>query len=187
MYPDAPVIRQRNGDGPGQRGVEGDDSAILAVPRRSQRLALREERLDTAPTAESARLSSFAVRVDGSWRSVATARRWTSSRASGSAMASSSQIRSRADRKTHMLNVPSSASRKPGMSQYVFAALPAARRANHRAGEAGPRALRGMIMTSCSSWPPGGGAGVGRAGVCWLGWWVAAAGCQASREEQHVI
>jgi len=29
------------------------------------------------------------------------------------------------------------------MSQIVFAALPAARRANHHAGEAGPRALQG--------------------------------------------
>jgi hypothetical protein len=28
MYPDAPVTRQRNGDGLGQRGVEGGDSAI---------------------------------------------------------------------------------------------------------------------------------------------------------------
>src|SRR5690348_6762267 len=28
MYPDAPVTRQRNGDGPGQPGVEGDNSAI---------------------------------------------------------------------------------------------------------------------------------------------------------------
>ena len=93
----------------------------LAVTRRSQRLALREERLAlreerlalreerlaTAPTAESAWRSSFAVRADGSWRSVATARRWTSSRASGSAMASSSQVRSRADRKAHILSVPS--------------------------------------------------------------------------------
>ena len=70
--------------------------------------ALREERPDTAVTAESARRSSFAVRADLSWRSAATARRWTSSRASGSVMASSSQVRSRADRKTHMLSVPSS-------------------------------------------------------------------------------
>jgi len=28
MYPDAPVTRQRNGDGPGRHGAEGDDSAI---------------------------------------------------------------------------------------------------------------------------------------------------------------
>src|SRR5690242_21190165 len=108
MYLDALVTRQRNGDGPGQCGVEGDDSAILAVPRRSQCLALREERPDTAVTAESARRSNFALRADGSWRSAATATRWTSSRASGSAMVSSSQVRSRADSKTHMLSVPSS-------------------------------------------------------------------------------
>ena len=99
---------------------------------------------------------------------------WTSNRASGSAMASSSQVRSRADRKTHMLSVPSSTSRlkagpwlrgadvqdfcrlscasvvspvaRPAHSRAclnVFAALPAARRANHHAGEAGPRALQG--------------------------------------------
>ena len=45
------------------------------------------------------------MRADASRRSAATARRWTSSRASGSAMASSSQVRSRADRKTHMLSI----------------------------------------------------------------------------------
>ena len=28
MYPDAPVTRQRDDDGPGQRGVEGDDPAV---------------------------------------------------------------------------------------------------------------------------------------------------------------
>ena len=37
----------------------------------------------------------------------------------------------------------------------VFAALPAARHTNHHAGDADPRALRGMSMTSCSSWLPG--------------------------------
>jgi hypothetical protein len=79
---------------------------------RSQLLALCEERPDTAVTAESARRSSFAVWADGSWRSAATARRWTSSRASGSAIASSSQVRNRADRKTHMLSVPSSSTRR---------------------------------------------------------------------------
>ena len=146
----------------------------LAVPVRSPRLALREARPDTAVRAESARWSSFAVRADGSWRSAATATPWTSNRASGSAMASSSQVRSRADRKTHMLSVPSSTSRlKAGpwlrgadvqdfcrlscasvvspvarsahsrACLNVFAALPAARRANHHAGEAGPRALQG--------------------------------------------
>jgi hypothetical protein len=77
------------------------------VTRRSQRLALRAERPDTAVIAESARRSSFALRADGSCRSAATARRWTSSRASGNAMASSSHVRSRADRNTHMLPVPS--------------------------------------------------------------------------------
>ena len=45
--------------------------------------------------------------------------------------------------------------RTAGHVSFVFAALPAARRANHHAGEAGPRALRGMSMTSCSSWLPG--------------------------------
>jgi hypothetical protein len=87
---------------------ESQRSAQLTVPRQSQRVALREKRPDTAVTAESAWWSSFAVRADGTRRSAPTARRRTSSRASGSAMASSSQVRSRADRKTHMLSVPSS-------------------------------------------------------------------------------
>ena len=151
----------------------------------SQRLALREERPDTAVTAESAWRSNFALRVDGSWRSAATARRWTSSRASGSAMASSSQVRSRADRKTHMLSVPSFFAWRPrpgrpapmcGTSTalscasvalltarlahsracpIVFAGLPAARHANHYTREADPRALHGASVTSCSSWLPG--------------------------------
>ena len=66
--------------------------------------------------------------------------------------------------------------RTAGACLNCLRALPAARRANHHAGEAGPRALREIIMTSCSSWLPGGGAGVGRAGVCWQGCWVATAG-----------
>jgi len=111
MCPDPPVTRQCNGDGPGRRGVEEGRYGHLAVPRRSQRLALREECPDTAVTAESARRSNLALRADGSWRAAATATRWTSSRASGNAMASSSQVRSRPDRKTHMLSVPSSSSR----------------------------------------------------------------------------
>jgi len=53
-------------------------------------------------------VEQFRRAADGSRRSAPTARRWTSSRASGSAMANSSQVRSRADRKTHMLSVLSS-------------------------------------------------------------------------------
>jgi hypothetical protein len=109
---------RRGSDGPFRPPALGRFGQ-LAVPRRSQFLALREERPDTAVTAESARRSSFALRAAGSRRSAATARRWTSSRASGSAMASSSQVRSRADRKTHMFSVPSSSR---------LAASPAARR-----------------------------------------------------------
>ena len=54
------------------------------------------------------------MRAVSSRRSAATARRWTSSRASGNAMASSSQVRSRADRKTHMLSIPSSSHLETG-------------------------------------------------------------------------
>jgi hypothetical protein len=45
--------------------------------------------------------------VDGSRRSAARARLWTSSRASGNAMISSIQRRSRAERNTHMPSAPS--------------------------------------------------------------------------------
>ena len=186
MYPEAPVTRQRNGDGQGPALRRGGCLGHLAVPVRSPRLAPREARPDTAVRAESARWSSFAVRADGSCRSAAMATPWTSSRASGSAMASSSQVRSRADRKTHMLSVPSSSSRLeagpwlPGADVQDFCrlscasvvspvarqahsraclsclrGLPAARRANRHAGEAGPARCRGMIMASCSSWLPG--------------------------------
>jgi hypothetical protein len=74
----------------------------------SQRLPLPEARRDTAATAESARCSARAVRAEGSRRPAARARRWTTSRASGNAMASSSQRRIRAKRNTHILCVPSS-------------------------------------------------------------------------------
>ena len=132
-------------------------------PSPCQRLARRETRPDTAVTAEPAWLSSLAVRADGSRRSAATARRCTSSRASGSAMASSSQVCSREKRKTHILSVLSSsrltAGAPGGPAAYlrascqralrcavgvagsracpaVFAALPVARRSNHYAGGA---------------------------------------------------
>ena len=45
--------------------------------------------------------------------------------------------------------------RTAGQVPCAFAALPAARRANRYADEAGPRALRVMSMTSCCSWLPG--------------------------------
>ena len=57
-------------------------------------------------TAESAWNSAFAVRVDGSRRSAASARRWTSARVSGRAMASSSHIRKRLEKNAHMLKDP---------------------------------------------------------------------------------
>ena len=100
-------------------------------------------------------------------------------------MASSSHVRSRADRKTHMLSVPSFSRLEAGpwrpalmrgtsyrtdhcmscasvalptarlahsrAGPVLFAALPAAWRANRYAGEAGPCALREMNMTSCRS------------------------------------
>jgi hypothetical protein len=134
----------------------------LVVPRRSQRLAPREERPDTAVTAESARRSNFALRADGSWRSAATARRWTSSRASGSAMASSSHVRSRADRKTHMLSFPSSSRLEAGpwppgadvrdsyRTELSISALPTARLGYSRACPLSSRRYpqRGALITT---------------------------------------
>jgi hypothetical protein len=61
---------------------------------------------DTAVTVESAWSSALAVRVDGSWRSAANARRWTTARVSGRAMASSSHIRKRLEKNAHMLKGP---------------------------------------------------------------------------------
>jgi hypothetical protein len=75
-----------------------------------RRSALRAARRDTAVTVESAWWSAFAVRVDGSRRSAACARRCTSARVSGTAIASSSHIRRRLEKNAHMLRVPSSSS-----------------------------------------------------------------------------
>ena len=52
---------------------------------------------------------------------------------------------------------PGQAGAHPGMSQLPSRRYPqhGALITTHHAGEAGPRALRGMIMTSCSSWLPG--------------------------------
>lgn len=71
-----------------------------------QREALREARRDTAVTAESACCNALALRVAGSRCSAARARRWTATRASGNAMASSIKRRSRRKR-NHMISVPS--------------------------------------------------------------------------------
>ncbi len=76
-----------------------------------RRSALRAVCRETAVTVESAWCSAFAVRVDGSWRSAATAKRCTSARVSGTAMASNSHILRRLEKKTHMLKVPSSSPR----------------------------------------------------------------------------
>jgi len=76
--------------------------------RRSARRAVRR---DTVVTAESAWCSAFAVRVDGSRRSAISARRCTSARVSGTAMASNSHIRRRLEKNAHMLRVPSSSPR----------------------------------------------------------------------------
>jgi hypothetical protein len=75
-----------------------------------RRSALRAARRDTAVTVESAWWSAFAVRVDGSRRSAACARRCTNARVSGRAIASSSHIRRRLEKNAHMLRVPSSSS-----------------------------------------------------------------------------
>ena len=128
-------------------------------PRRSQRLDLRAVRRDTAVTAESARWSSLAERT--SWRSAATARRWTSNRASGSAMAISSHLRSLTDRRTHMFSVPSSqlagwpqtACRRIGHPSAAL--LPARWRSNRTGGKVnGGRATWTVAGTRISSQKP---------------------------------
>src|SRR6185312_15349597 len=98
-----------------------------------QRLTLPEERRDTAATAESAWRSARAVRAEGSWRLAARARRWTTIRASGNAMANSIHRRIRAKRNTHILAVPSSSGpARPGRGVrrhgYVFCYLGGATR-----------------------------------------------------------
>jgi len=149
----------RPGAGAGA-GAERDDSASW----RSVALSAPSPARDAAGCRSHCRVglvSSLAVRADGSRRSAVTARRCTSSRASGSAMASSSQVCSREKRKTHILSVLSSSrlaagalggpaaylrgflstrialcSRRrgqPGMSRCLRGA-PAARRSNHYAG-----------------------------------------------------
>ena len=150
----------RPGRAPGQ--VLSGTVRPAGGPSPCQRLARRETRPDTVATAESAWSSSLAVRADGSRRSAATARRCTSSRASGSAMASSSQGLQPGEEKTHILSVLSSsrlaAGALGGPAAYllgffralrcaagdagsracpaVFAARPAARRSDHYAGGA---------------------------------------------------
>jgi hypothetical protein len=104
-----------------------------------RRSALRAVRRDTAVTAESAWRSAFAVRVAGSRRPAATARRCTSARVSGRAMASSSHSRRRREKNAHILRVPSS-SRKvlrryprcPGLSTARAPASPVARERTSR-------------------------------------------------------
>ena len=133
-------------------------------PSPCQRLTRRETRPDTVVTAEPAWSSSLAARADGSRRSAATARRCTSSRASGSAMASSSLGLQPGEEKNPHTQRPfflppgRQGPRRPcslfcGAScqralrcavgvagsracPAVFAALPAAPRSNHYAGGA---------------------------------------------------
>ena len=150
----------RPGAGAGA-GAERDDSASW----RSVALSAPSPARDAAGCRSHCRVgqvSSLAARADGSRRSAATARRCTSSRASGSAMASSSQGLQPGEEKTHILSVLSSsrlaAGALGGPAAYllgffralrcaggvagsracpaVFAALPAARRSNHYAGGA---------------------------------------------------
>jgi hypothetical protein len=65
-------------------------------------------------TAGPARRNNLAARADESRRSAAAARRWTSSRASGTAITGSSHVRSRADTKPPKLSIPSPPAWKPG-------------------------------------------------------------------------
>ena len=100
-----------------------------------RRSALRAARRDTAVTVESAWCSAFAVRVDGSRRSAASARRCTSVRVRGRAIASSTHIRRRLEKNAHMLR---SLRRLPRGAL----ALPALSRANHS----------GMLLEVGSVW-----------------------------------
>jgi hypothetical protein len=142
---------------------------VVTVARcrgQGQRAALPEARRDTVVTAESAWRSALAVRAVGSRRSAASARRWTSTRVSGNAMASSIHMRSRLDRNIHMrsvLPVAASKAARPARgligqradrgrqfagnghaARYAFRAglpaasvlLPAVQRCNRDAGEA---------------------------------------------------
>ena len=113
------TARSRNHPGPAPP-PRSRSAPAPGVPRRRRRTAARER---TSGDVKRARRRHVERRRSGEGEegggggkggSVATARRWTSSRASGSAMASSSQVRSRADRKTHMFSVPSSSRLEAG-------------------------------------------------------------------------
>ena len=84
---------------PAAATVHSHCSSVVTGQRSACGVALRAARRDTAVTVESAWCSAFAVRVDGSRRSAASARRCTSAWVSGRPIASSNQIR-RAWRKT---------------------------------------------------------------------------------------
>jgi hypothetical protein len=101
--------RARDAEWPTAVAINSHGTSVVAGQRAAlRRSALRAVRRDTAVTVESAWCSAFAVRVDGSRRSAASARRCTSARVSGTAIASSNHIRSRLEKNAHMLNVPSS-------------------------------------------------------------------------------
>jgi hypothetical protein len=112
------------GDGRGCGSPARSRSVVAGQRSALRRFCPRAARRETAVTAESAWCSALAVRVDGLRRSAASASRWASARVSGRAMASSSHIRRRLEKKAHMLRVPSS---------FVpwAPALPALSRANH--------------------------------------------------------
>jgi hypothetical protein len=180
------VTRQRSGDGPDQRGVEGDDSAIwrslanLSVwpcgrsartPRslpsppggaispygRMGHGVQRRQRGDgqaAGPTAvrwpAAARSAAGQIGKPTSSASLLLLPAWRPGSGRPALMCGTSYGMSCAS-----VALPTTRLAHSRTCLIVFAALPAARHANHYAGEADPRALRGMSMTSCSSWLPG--------------------------------
>ena len=248
MYPDAPVTRQRNGDGPGRRGAEGDDSAIwrflsgLSVWPCARRARTPRSR----PSRPGGAVSPYGRMGHGVQR-----RRRGDGQAAGPAAvrwpAAARSAAGQIEKPTCSASLPlfppggrpqacpalicrtscrielcisgvagSQVGRTAGHVSIVFAALPAARRANHHAGEAGPRALQGddhdivqflaagqdddqdfclrrrLVRCALRAKPPR-SAPSGRQQLrawrrgCWQGWRVAPGGAQAGREEQHVI
>ena len=176
MYPDAPVTRQRNGDGPGRRGVEGDDSAtwrslagLSAWP--CARSAPTPRSLPSRPGGAISPCGRMGhggqrrARGDGQAAGPA-AMRWPAAATSAAGQiekptCSASLLLLPAWRRgpgrralmcgtstalsCALVALPVARLAHSRACLIVFAALPAARRANHHAGEAGPRALRGDV------------------------------------------
>jgi len=125
---------------------------VTRLPRKGQCAALWEARRHTVVTAESAWRSALAVRAEGSRRSAASARRWTSTRATGNATDSSTHMRSLLDRNIHMRSILPVTASKATPSR--TGALPAS---------ALTAAASSPVMVMQPVWLPGPDAGCPRA------------------------